>query len=515
MGKGRGQMSASNNKFTRKRLVEAGTEKHTLAREKEIKAHRKSNILYSSIGILIVLLFAAVFLYNSSWPSRHATAVTINGEKYTAAQLNYYYSTAYQSFYNNYYTYFSYGYGPFKTDESLARQAYSDTMSWRDYFIQSAVDNMKQIQMLCDQANAAGFKMSDEEQSDYESACSQVETGWSDNGYSSLAQYLNVVYGKGVTIDLVKQEMYRTDLASAYSSSVYNSYQYNTDQQNDYYTQNENDLDNISYAYYYLDESTYKSDSVTADQAADLVSGYAGQITAAVNGTDVDTFNSYLSANFNGASATSNSNEGSSLSSTYSAWLLDASRKAGDAASFESNGSQYVVMFLGRDNNDYQLVNFRHILVKAVDDDGDSKYSDTEVQTSYDTAEKYYQEWLAGAADEDSFASLAGLYTDDTGSKTTGGLYENIHKGQMVDVVNDWLFADGRQPGDTTVVTYNENGSYTGTHVLYFTGFSDMTYAQYLADTAMRNNDYKTWSDNALQGYTAATSNLFLCGKTH
>jgi len=508
-------MSSSKDRFTRRHLIEAGTEKHTLAREKEKKEHHKSNILYSIIGAFIVLLFAAIFLYNSTWPSRHVTAVTINGEKYTVAQLNYYYSTAYESFYQNYYTYFSYGYGPFKTDESLAHQSYSDTMSWRDYFIQSAVDNMKQIQMLCDEANAAGFKMPDDEQTKYEDACNQIETGWSNYNYSNLDQFLNVYYGKGVTMDLVKQEMYRTDLASAYSSSIYNSYKYTTDAQNTYYTKNANDLDNISYAYYYLDKSTYTSDTVTADQATKLVSDDAGKITSAINGKDADAFNAYLSKNFKGASATSTSNAGKSLSSTYSAWLLDASRKAGDAASFESDGSQYVVMFLGRDNNDYPLVNFRHILINAVDKDGDGKYSDTEVQTSYDTAEKYYKEWLAGTADEDSFASMAGLYSDDTGSKTTGGLYEKVYKGQMVDVVNNWLFADGRKPGDSTVVTYNEGGSYTGTHVLYFVGYSDMTYAQYLADTAMRSNDYQTWSDNAMKSYTTATSSLFLCGKTH
>lgn len=508
-------MSSSKDRFTRKKLVESGIEKHTLAREKEIKAHRKSNILYSAVGVFVVLVLAAVFLYNSNWPSKHLTAVTIDDEKYTVAQLNYYYSSAYQSFYSNYYYYFYYGYGPFDTDESLAKQEYSDGESWREYFMEQAVDNIKQIQMLCDEADAAGFKMSDDEQSDYEDACDKIETGWSDYNYSSLAQYLNVVYGKGVTMDLVKQELYRTDLASAYSTSIYNSYSYTNDQLDEYYTENADQYDNISYAYYLLSESDYESDSVTSDQAATLVAGYADQITAAVNGTDADTFNTYLSDNFDGASATSTSNQGSSLSDTYSEWLLDSSRTAGDTASFESDGNQYVVMFLGRDSNDYQLVNFRHILVKAVDSDDDSSYSDEEVQTSYDTAESYYNEWLAGAADEDSFAALANEYSDDTGSNTNGGLYENVYQDEMVDVVNDWLFADGRQNGDTTVVTYNEDGSYTGTHVLYFVGYADMTYAEYLADSAMRSSDYQTWSDNALQSYTAATSNLFLCGKNH
>ena len=34
--------------------------------------------------------------------------------------------------------------------------------------------------------------------------------------------------------------------------------------------------------------------------------------------------------------------------------------------------------------------------------------------------------------DEDSFAELANQYSDDAGSNTNGGLYEDVYKNQMV-----------------------------------------------------------------------------------
>ena len=84
-------------------------------------------------------------------------------------------------------------------------------------------------------------------------------------------------------------------------------------------------------------------------------------------------------------------------------------------------------------------------------------------------ANDIYQEWLDGDKTEDSFADLANQYSDDTGSNTNGGLYEGVADGDMVETVNDWLFADGRQAGDTGVIS-----SDYGYHIMYFVGADDL-----------------------------------------
>ena len=491
-------MSASKDKILRKQQIEAGTDKRSIAEEKERKARRKSNITYAVVAVVLVVFFAFIFIYNSSWPSRHTTAVTIDGQDYTVAQLNYYYSNSYMTFYNNYYSYVNMGMF-FDPSTSLKDQEYYDGMSWREYFLQTAVDDMTQIQMLNTEAAAAGFTLSDEDQAAYEAAIADMETNWEYLGYSSLKQYINLNYGKGVDEDLIRQELYRTYVASAYSQAVYNGFEYSASELDSYYAEHADELDLINYAYY-IDFAGDADTQAIAD---------------AVNGTDLDAFNAYLAENMDEtAAATEQIQAGGNLADAYSAWLLDSARQSGDAAAIDVDGTNYVVMFLNRDNNDYALTGFRHILILAEDTDGDGDYSQEEIDDAAAEADDLYAQWLAGDATEASFAELANLYSEDGGSNTNGGLYEDVYQGEMVEPINDWLFDAARQAGDTTVVSYN-GPNYTGTHVVYFTGAADETFAQAQAENTLRNEAYNAWIEAAMSGYEAVTSHLGMCGQNH
>ena len=58
--------------------------------------------------MVFLLVAVAAIVWKSNIIQRTTTAVTINGEKYTAAEVSFYYQNAYQSFINNYYSYMSY-----------------------------------------------------------------------------------------------------------------------------------------------------------------------------------------------------------------------------------------------------------------------------------------------------------------------------------------------------------------------------------------------------------------------
>jgi hypothetical protein len=298
-------------------------------------------------------------------------------------------------------------------------------------------------------------------------------------------------------MDLVRQELYRTYVASAYSEYIYDSYEYTTAELDSYYAENADDYDMITYAYY-----TVTDDTVDADA-----------LVAAVDGTDEETFTAYMEENYEDATPVTLTYAGSSLPSAYSDWLLEA-HEPGDTAALTNDTATYVVMFLGRDTNDYNPVSFRHILIQAEDTDEDGEYSDEEIAAAQTQAQDIYDQWLAGEATEESFAALANEYSTDTGSNENGGLYEDVYKDAMVDPINDWLFAEGRQAGDTEVVSY-DGSSYTGTHVLFFVGADDLTYAQVQADSALRSADYNTWLETTEAGYEATTSHLKLVGQNH
>lgn len=113
--------------------------------------------------------------------------------------------------------------------------------------------------------------------------------------------------------------------------------------------------------------------------------------------------------------------------------------------------------------------NVRHILIEpeggTKSEDGKTiTYSDAEWAACLAEAEKVLAEWKSGAATEESFAALVSKYTDDGGSKTTGGLYENVaNDGSYVEEFQNWAIDTSRKTGDTGLVRTK-----FGYHIMYY-----------------------------------------------
>lgn len=111
----------------------------------------------------------------------------------------------------------------------------------------------------------------------------------------------------------------------------------------------------------------------------------------------------------------------------------------------------------------------RHILVcpkggTEDEESGEVTYTEEEWAACLTEAEAILNEWLNGEATEDSFAALVSTYTEDTGSASTGGLYEDIAPGSnYVENFLNWAIDMSRQPGDTEIVRTEY-----GYHIMYF-----------------------------------------------
>lgn len=110
----------------------------------------------------------------------------------------------------------------------------------------------------------------------------------------------------------------------------------------------------------------------------------------------------------------------------------------------------------------------RHILIQpkggTTDENGVTTYSEDEWATALSEAERILRQWQEGEATEESFAVLANTYSEDGGSNTTGGLYEEIHiDASYVPEFKNWAIDFTRKPGDVEIVqtTY-------GYHIMYF-----------------------------------------------
>lgn len=118
---------------------------------------------------------------------------------------------------------------------------------------------------------------------------------------------------------------------------------------------------------------------------------------------------------------------------------------------------------------DSMFVNVRHILLFPEGADSATASTEEFSEEAWAAAEANAQaildEWLAGDKTEESFAALANEHSQDPGSNTGGGLYENVTEGEMVETFNDWCFDPSRQVGDTGIVKTNY-----GYHVMFFSG---------------------------------------------
>lgn len=137
-------------------------------------------------------------------------------------------------------------------------------------------------------------------------------------------------------------------------------------------------------------------------------------------------------------------------------------------AYFTEHEAEYAEKGLDRTT---RFVNARHILILPVSATGASTYTEEEWETCRLAAQAILDEYLAGELTEERFAQLANTYSEDPGSKTNGGLYENIYVGQMVKPFEEWCFDTTRAAGDTGLV----RTSY-GYHVMYYVGYSEAWY---------------------------------------
>lgn len=177
----------------------------------------------------------------------------------------------------------------------------------------------------------------------------------------------------------------------------------------------------------------------------------------------------------------------------FAEWLMDEARQPGDMDVFEQEGTgYYVVLFEGRDDNSYITKNVRHILIQAEDADEDQAYSDEEMAAAKKEIEKIQKEYESGDQTEDAFAELAKKYSDDPGSASEGGLYENVYRGQMVDSFEDWLYDEARKPGDVGVV---ENTVHNGYHLMYFVG-DGASYQNVLARNALSSDAMTAFTES-------------------
>ena len=511
-------MSASTKKKLRStERAEKLTQKQ-LEEQKEAKKLKLTTSIFV-IAVALMLCFAIVItavktVENSGIRERNTVAATLNDHEISNAELNYYYIDAVNAFINQYGTYASLL--GLDTTKPLNEQVIDAEkgLTWADDFLNSAVENAKGVYALNDAAKEAGFVMSDEDKVNLEANLSSVEFYAIYNyGYPDLETYLKTMYGHGATEESYREYCTMNYMADAFQASYAETLTYEDADLREAEADNYDAYTSYSYNYYYINASTLvEGTDYTDEQYAEAVKQaeeYANGLIADVD--SLEAFDAAVAAlpmnaeNANAASTAANDVMSSSVNTIFKDWIVDASRKAGDMTVIANNSTitddagketiktngYYAIMFGARNENNTPMANVRHILVSfeggTLDENGYRIYSDSEKNTAKLEAEKLLNSWKNGEATEESFAELANKESDD-GDGTTGGLYEDINPStSFVENFKNWALED-HKPGDTGIVETEY-----GYHVMYFSGYSDMTYRDFMITSDLQKKDLSAW----------------------
>lgn len=532
-------MSASREKQNRQ--AASGQADPKTAREaQQRREEKRTNLLYGVIAAAVLVAVIASFVWRSDFIPKTTTAATIDGEKYTAAEVEYYYQTAYRNFVSNsQYSYFL-SYLGLNTNATLKSQSINSTaaamlgielpdadaeseeadseadplaptgMTWHDYFLDEALDNMRVIQAALKAAEAEGFQYPAGVQAQYDDNMDALKAVAAASGIS-VSQYLKGNFGAGVTEKVYGEQLMRVLRYSAYADAYQDSLTYSDSELEEAYGADRNTYDHVSYevvSFSGAAESTTDDEGNTVEpieEEAAAALEAAQDLAQTVldgfqDGGDLEEL-----ANENDGTYSKNENGTYSAGSVMSEWLYDSARKSGDASTLADGTVQYVVVFHDRFRDENPTIDIRHILVSLGTGsiaEGEEGYEDQQAQLKADAhakAEELLAQWQSGEATEDSFAALA-LKESADGSKYDGGLYTEVYQGQMVTEFNDWCFDTARQSGDTGVVD-----TQYGSHVMYFSGVNAARWQTQVAAN-LRTEAYTAWEEDLVKDVTVQRS---------
>ena len=488
-------MSASTERKNRAAAREAGTDKKMLAQQEAEKKAAKSKRQWTVGTILVVLLLVVAILLNTGFLYKHTTAATVGSVRLSPAQLSYYYVNQYYTFLNQNGSYASvFGLDTSGNISALRNQdcmflGEGEGSTWRDYFLQGALSSVRQIYALKAYANANGITLDESELADIDADFEDARISAQRNGFSRLDNFFAAQYGTGATAKLVRALVEDGTLASKVIDLYADSLSYDEQQLEEYYANLNGSADYYDYDYYYVSGTT--EDGATEQTMLEARMTAEAIAMSFRDGADIDDLSERFAAALEAEDDTAapvqrRSAVGSGLGD-LGEWLRDSARVSGDITVLEDANAEgyYVALFLNRDDNHYPTVSVRHILIKAEASE-DGTYSEEAKLAALERINEIMDEFDATDRSEDSFAALANQYSQDEGSNTTGGLYENLYKNATVTEFNDFCFAPHKS-GDLGVV-YGENGSYAGYHLIYFVGEGEL-YSNLIARSDLQNED--------------------------
>lgn len=434
-------MSASREKKTRQDPSGQGLSEKKLKQQQEGRQTHVHHIVYTVLAVLVVLFGVGLLIWNSNFFQSRAAAVTIDGQDYTAADVQYYYNGALQQEIYNSYS------GASTMDYTLdpEDQIYDESTgeTWRDHLLDVAIQTLTQQAAIANEAQASGYTMSAQAQESLQNTLDSIQAGTITSGYGSKDAYVRANYGPTMSYDKFVQIMERYYLAADYAQSQVDSYTYDDSQLDAYYEEHADELDTFTLSQFVFQarvntvddegntiEMTDEEKAAALEEEKAAVKEQAEALQARLEaGEDPEALAEEFSDSIY-SSEVALEQMGSTVNSEYSEWAYDSARRPGDITLVEYAGGSSesynycVALFHDRVRGDAPTADVRHILIGAAD--ANITPTEEQYEQAKAKAEELLAQWEAGDATEDSFAQLAQENSADTSSASNGGLLQYV-----------------------------------------------------------------------------------------
>ncbi len=453
---------------SRKEELKKFREKQALEKAAALKKKKKRNtiltIIVSSFAV-IALGLAIIFdsLISGGYFMRKTVSMESPNFKVNNSMMTYFLHANAISFANQNADYLEYLSLDIETDLKYQQSPYGEG-SWFDYFLETTIETVEEMLLYYEAAVEMGITPTKDFTEQADSFIDSIKEAAKDEGVS-VNSYIESLYGNGVREQDIRRCLELAWLSTESYSEISKSLNYTPEEIDNYFNANKKDHAAIDYISFKIeseltDDDEYGKKKEEADKNSELAKKLAAASSPEAFLAVAKTINSETTLEKMETKTQYRPGD----SDLYN-FLYDENTKTYDTYIDTEDGLSFTVYMVTRSlyAEDYITKNVRHILIMSTSYDSDEK--------AKAKAEEVYEEFKNGDKTTESFIKLAQKYSEDTGSSQTGGLYENIYKGEMVEEFDEWCFDETRNKGDHGIVktTY-------GYHIMFFEGDGELFY---------------------------------------
>ena len=504
----------------RKASIEKSNERQAAKEKKRrnMTKGQKARRIFIPLCAVLVAIALALCGFFGVYDRAIAAEKTADGDRISVAEyeyynrmyFNYYYqmSQQYEQYYGSYYgtgagkMMTGYDYTKTPADQEFVAneeagltidKKYGDNPTWADYFEQESLKEANSSTMLYKKALAEGYELTKSEQKDLDEFVESLQKNADEDSYS-LDAYLRTNYGRGMSPSLLKKIYTKQTIGNRYKEDKQKELAKDiTDAEiEEEFNKNAKDYTTVDIRNFTFNNTISADDKASKDDIKKANADLKKKAQAFLDAVNLSNFTQMAydatddkeqkelmkdDASYSSMADTNYTAVHDYVSAEAADWAFSSDRKSGDKKLFEVKDDNGIATYhvycmenvMKRDNQ--YPVNVRQILF-MVTDGADSDATETETGHTDAEAKKLAEDalakWKKGKATDESFAALATKLTEDTGSKESGGLYENVTKdSNYVEPFLNWCFADGRKKGDTGIIKTDY-----GYHVMYLSSKS-------------------------------------------